>query len=152
RGLQDGRASYGFRDDDRRWHLSVPGTAMPPRIAYTSCGGCEDEGEMIEAAGFKRNAMWARLLGRHRASPFHLLLMGGDQVYADGLWDRVPALRDLAQAKMMRRTGLSAGPDLETQLDAWYLATYLHAWTQAEPAALLSGVPGLCMWDDHDII
>lgn len=151
RGLQDGRASYGFAEDERRWMLSVPGTAIAPRIGFVSCGGCEDE-ESIEAAGLRRNAMWARLLGRHRASPVHLLLMGGDQVYADGLWERVPALRSLSEAKLMKRLGLSAGPDLALQLDAWYLATYLHAWTQAEPAALQSGVAALCMWDDHDII
>lgn len=151
RGLQDGRASYGFQDDERRWTLSVPGTAIAPRIAYVSCGGCEDE-DGVEKAGLTRNALWARLLGRHRAMPVHVLLMGGDQVYADGLWERVPALKQMSEAKMMKRTGLSAGPDLETQLEAWYLATYLHAWTQAEPAALQAGVAAICMWDDHDII
>ncbi|MFV3128630.1 alkaline phosphatase family protein [Niveispirillum sp. KHB5.9] len=151
RGLQDGRAVYGFQDDERRWTLSVPGTAIPPRIAFVSCGGCEDEAQ-IEAAGLKRNALWARLLGRHRAQPLHLMLMGGDQVYADELWQRVPALRQLSEAKMMKRTGLTAGPELEAQLEAWYIATYLHAWNQAEPAALQAGVASMCMWDDHDII
>lgn len=151
RGLQDGRAAYGFAEDERRWTLSVPGTAIPPRIAYVSCGGCEDEAA-IEEAGLRRNALWARLLGRHRSMPLHLLLMGGDQVYADDLWTRVPALRQLSAVKLMKRTGLTAGPELEAQLEAWYIATYLHAWTQAEPAALQAGVASFCMWDDHDII
>ncbi len=152
RGLQDGRAAYGFQDDERRWTLSIPGTAIAPRIAFVSCGGCEDE-NAIEEAGLKRTALWARLLGRHRAQPLHLLLMGGDQVYADGLWERVPALRPLsATKKLMKRPELAVGPDLEAQLDAWYIATYLHAWTLAEPAAMQAGVASLCMWDDHDII
>ncbi|WP_133065358.1 alkaline phosphatase D family protein [Niveispirillum lacus] len=152
RGLQDGRAIYRFQDDERQWTLSVPGTAIPPRIAFVSCGGCEDE-DTIEAAGLKRNALWARLLSRHRAQPLHLLLMGGDQVYADGLWERVPALGQLSATRtLMKRTGMAAGPGLESQLDAWYIATYLHAWTQAEPAAIQAGVASLCMWDDHDII
>lgn len=151
RGLQDGRAGYGFQGEEQRWHFTVPGTAMPPRIAYNACGGCEDE-EEIAAASLQRNGQWGHLLGRHRADPFHLMLMGGDQVYADGLWDHVPALRQAAATPLMRRIDLPAPAELPAQLDAWYLATYRHAWNQPEPAALLASVPGLRMWDDHDII
>lgn len=151
RGLQDGRTGYGFQNEERRWHFTVPGTAMPPRIAYAACGGCEDEGE-ITRAGLSRNALWGQLLGRHRTDPFHLLLMGGDQIYADGLWDAVPALREAGALPLMKRTQIRPAPDLTTQLDAWYLAVYRHAWNQPETAALLAGVPGLRIWDDHDII
>jgi len=151
RGPQDGRAGYGLDGDERRWHFDVPGTATGPRIAYVACGGCEDEAEIAEA-GLSRNERWAHLLGRHRAAPFHILLMGGDQVYADGLWENVEGLRALADRSMNRRSRSEALPGLETQLDAWYLGVYVHGWSQAEPAAMLSSVPVLCMWDDHDII
>lgn len=151
RGLQDGRATYGFKEDERRWTFAVPGSAIGPRLAFTACGGCEDETE-IEAAGLRRNALWAQLLGRHRSMPLHLLLMGGDQIYADGLWQRVPALRAAAAMKPLKRAALPLPPELEPQLDAWFIATYRHAWGQPEVAALLAGVPGLRMWDDHDII
>ncbi|MFV3076934.1 alkaline phosphatase D family protein [Niveispirillum fermenti] len=151
RGLQDGRIAYGFTGDERRWQVCVPGIAIPPRIAYTACGGCEDEAH-IEEAGLKRNSLWARLLSRHRATPQHLMLMGGDQIYADGLWERVPALRPATELKPMKRSAAIAEPDLERQLDAWFIASYRHGWNQPETAAMLASVPGLRMWDDHDII
>lgn len=151
RGLQDGRAAYGFDGDERRWFLSVPGTAAPPRLAYTSCGGCEDEAK-IAAGGLTRNERWAHLLSRHRSTPLHLILMGGDQVYADELWHRVPALKAASDQRLMRRRAMGPAPDLTQQLEAWYLATYRHAWNQPEVAALLSSVAGFRMWDDHDIV
>lgn len=151
RGVQDGRTGYGFDRDARRWYVDVPGTGMRPRLAYVACGGCEDEGD-IAAAGLSRNARWGHLLGRHRAHPFHLLLMGGDQIYADGLWREIPALRAAAALPLARQAMLDAPPGLEAELDAWYLNVYRHAWGQSEPAALLASVPGLRMWDDHDIL
>lgn len=151
RGHQDGRAGYGFVDDPRTWHLPVPGTALPARIAYAACGGCEDE-TRIAAAGLGRNTMWGSLLSRHRGDPFHLLLLGGDQVYADGLWSGVPALADIGRLPEARRRGIDAPAELEAGLDRWYLEVYRHAWSQPETAAVLSSLPMLCMWDDHDIL
>lgn len=151
RGLQDSRSAYGFDGDERRWYLDVPGTAIPPRIAYTACGGCEDEAQ-IAAAGLSRNARWGHLLGRHRASPFHLILMGGDQVYADGLWENVPELAEAAPLSLSRRAALDAPAGLDASLDRWFLQVYRHSWTQPEAAAVLASVPGLRMWDDHDIL
>lgn len=152
RGLLDGRIGYGFLHREERWYFAVPGTAVPARLCFTSCGGSEDEGE-IARQGLSRNARWAHLLGRHRADPFHLMMMGGDQVYADGLWEHVPALADIAKLSAARRAEVArVAEDLPLQLDVWYLATYRYAWGQAEAAALLASVPTLCMWDDHDII
>lgn len=151
RGPQEGRAGYGFDGEDRVWHFPVPGSAVPPRIAFAACGGCEDEAE-IAAAGLSRNGLWGGLLGRHRAEPFHLLLLGGDQVYADGLWEAVPALVPAARLSESRRAEAAVPPELPDQLDRWYLETYRHAWSQPEVAAVLASLPILCMWDDHDII
>lgn len=152
RGLLDGRVAYGFLYQEERWHFAVPGTAVPTRIAFTSCGGSEDESE-IPRQGLSRNARWAHLLGRHRAEPYHLLLMGGDQIYADGLWEHVPALAEVAALSLSRRPSVTSLPDdLDLQLDVWYLATYRYTWGQAEAAAVLASVPNFCMWDDHDII
>ncbi len=151
RGPQESRCSYGFVDDPRSWHFPVQGTVLPPRIAFAACGGCEDEAE-IAAAGLSRNTLWGGLLGRHRAQPFHLLLMGGDQVYADGLWTGVQRLSPLAGLSDARRAAADAPPELEGQLDRWYLEVYRRGWGQPEPAAVLASLPAFCMWDDHDII
>jgi len=151
RAIQDSRAGYGFDGDERRWHVVVPGTAMPPRLAYAACGGCEDEAE-IAAAGLSRNARWGHLLGRHRADPYHLLLMGGDQIYADGLWRTIPELAEAARLPLRRRGGMPVPPDLPARLDRFFLDTYRYTWAQPEMAAVMASLPIFCMWDDHDII
>ena len=63
-----------------------------PRIAYTACNGTEDE-DVFSQQNLPRNARWGHLNGLHRTRPFHLLLHGGDQLYADALWNECPSLK-----------------------------------------------------------
>jgi len=150
RGAQDGRVGYGFVDDgERRWYLAVPGTAIRPRFAYVSCGGCESE-PGIAAKGLTRNARWAHLLGRHRAEPYHMMLMGGDQVYADAVWD-LPWLKHWSGLPSSRRLTEEPPPELAAELDAFYREVYRWGFGQAETAAMLASAPVFAMWDDHDI-
>ncbi|HYC02869.1 MAG TPA: alkaline phosphatase D family protein [Azospirillaceae bacterium] len=150
RGAQDVRVGYGLKDEAERWYFQVPGTALRPRIAFVSCGGCENEAEIAEK-GLSRNARWAHLLGRHRAEPFHLMLMGGDQVYADGLW-RIPWLKRWKELPPARQAEETPPPELAAELDDHFLDTYRHGFGQAETAAMLASAPIVAMWDDHDII
>ena len=39
-----------------------------------------------------KNERWRDLGNKHASSPFHLLLLGGDQLYADSIWEAVPAI------------------------------------------------------------
>ena len=73
--------------------MTVPAKAEMPRIAYTACNGTEDE-EVFSQQNLQRNARWGHLNGLHRTRPFHLLLHGGDQLYADALWKECPSLKD----------------------------------------------------------
>ena len=130
--------------------IRVPGPDEALRIAYTSCNGAEDERE-AEAMRGGRNALWTRLLERHAAEPFHLLVMGGDQIYGDALW-RLPTIRAWARAPARER--LSARPDaaMRAELEAHYLATYARVFGAPELRAALASIPSVMMWDDHDII
>ena len=72
--------------------MTVPAKAEMPRIAYTACNGTEDE-DVFSQQNLPRNARWGHLNGLHRTQPFHLLLHGGDQLYADALWKECPSLK-----------------------------------------------------------
>ena len=94
--------------------------------------------------------MWARLGALHRGAPRHLLLQGGDQIYADEVtrahplsakWpDEVPGDLDVEQ-----REALAAA------LRAGFIARYISTFSQPEYVWLAQRVPTLAMWDDHDI-
>ncbi|HYH39124.1 MAG TPA: alkaline phosphatase D family protein [Azospirillum sp.] len=148
RGTADGEASYGFEDAEERWRLSVPARGGTPRLAYTACNGTEDE-HRKPAATAGRNALWSDLAAQHARTPFHLLLQGGDQMYADTVWRECPSLKAWS-----RRRGRWARPFTAAMAEeamSYYVDRYIALWSQPEIAPVLARVPSVMMWDDHDI-
>ena len=37
------------------------------------------------------NRLWRQVAEKHEARPYHLLMMGGDQLYCDSMWDKLTA-------------------------------------------------------------
>lgn len=64
---------------DIHYAVAVPGPDAPLRIAFATCNGAEDVDKAARMPG-GRNAMWTRLTARHNAEPFHLPVMGGEQI------------------------------------------------------------------------
>lgn len=141
-GPQVSSASYGFEGDGRRWAFSIPGDTQAPLLAYVSNAPHAQDTQ----------AQWSQLLDQHQGKPVHLLLQGGGQIDTRDLWSRVPALRPLAATASTKRQFLASGPELEAQLDAWYIASYLSSWSPTAPALMQASVASLCMWDDMDIV
>ncbi|HSK39422.1 MAG TPA: alkaline phosphatase D family protein, partial [Arenibaculum sp.] len=142
------RTGYGF-PDGTRWYFTVPGRGDDPRIAYTACNGSEDEDVRHLPAG--RNARWAHLLGRHRGTPFHLALHGGDQLYADAVWARSPALAAWNARSWRERLDLPFTPEMAAETEDHFIDHYVRLWRQPETAAFLASAPSIMMWNDHDI-
>ena len=130
--------------------VAVPAGDATTRVAFASCNGSEDEAAMDGLPG-GRDAMWRGLASAHADESFHVLLMGGDQIYADALWD-LPAIA--AWRALPRRERLAAPftDEMRAALEAHYLATYARAFGSPDVAAVLARVPSVMMWDDHDII
>ena len=137
--------------DGAEYRFSVPATDQPLRVAYGSCAGFSSLGEMKKVGD--KNAMWDVLAQQNREEPYHLMLLGGDQVYADLVWDAVAPLRNrlagLGGARDWHHAQFTE--DIRTAVAEFYFDLYLQRWSQAEPSALLARVPSLMMWDDHDI-
>jgi PhoD related phosphatase len=138
-----------YRIGGRSWQVHLPAQAGPLHIAYTACNGSEkgntwDDGE-------ERNERWLHLTASHAERPFHLLLQGGDQIYADPLWDEVPALAAWRRQPQWRRKRAAFPPELAEAVADDYFKRYCWFWGQPELASILASVPSLMMWDDHDI-
>ncbi|MDN5870358.1 MAG: alkaline phosphatase family protein [Nitrococcus sp.] len=118
------------------------------RLAYVSCNGRE-YGDRDRAVT-ERNALWRRLARQHAERPFQLLLQGGDQLYADEMFDLHPALRAWSNQDWRVADG-DKFSDLAEGIRNYLFARYLELYGQPATAWLMARVPSLAMWDDHDI-
>lgn len=156
-GVEIWRAAFDLSGADA-WY-AVDGARYPVRadvsgdlgIAFVSCNGQEADDLTRDPA--QRNRLWADLLRRHRDDPFHLMLQGGDQIYADEVLNADPMLKAWRRNRPASRAPLSqADRDrLAHRLNAAFLDRYLATLGQPETAALMAEVPSFNMWDDHDI-
>jgi PhoD related phosphatase len=134
------------------WEFWGPGHAEEPRIAYTSCNGFSEgdaKTKLDEPYG-----LWTRMVEDHFREPFALLIMGGDQLYADEIWHsrrRVPSVVAWSQLSRAQRTKQPVNARLQGELNRFYEDIYIRHWNQADMALMMASVPSLMMWDDHDI-
>jgi phosphodiesterase/alkaline phosphatase D-like protein len=118
-------------------------------MAYASCNGFSSLRDMKKIED--KNALWTNMSREHEQKPFHLLLMGGDQVYADSIWETVPSIIRWAEKSWGKRKKAKFTQEMHFQVQKFYFDLYCTRWAQAEPAKMLARVPTLMMWDDHDI-
>lgn len=139
-------------DDERVW--PEPGSPFPPsrirtldpdsplRLAF---GSCRVSLADLSSHGIDALAAYACTLARDAAAWPSLLLLVGDQVYAD---DPPPQLRTFIRD----RRDPDEPPGTEVVDYAEYAELYRQAWTTDGAVRwLLSTVPSLMIFDDHDI-
>ena len=134
---------------ERTWRFFLPGDAHL-RIAFTACNGLE-EGDCLGAVDPNRNERWQHLGAEHARSPFHLLIQGGDQLYADDVWREVPYLAAWRKRSRHARVTAPFPPEVAEAAADFYFDHYCRIWAQHDIAPLVASIPSLMMWDDHDI-
>lgn len=149
RGRDDGEAGYGFPDGGR-WVFAVPARNRRPRIAFTSGNGTENE-SLWDKKPQQRNALWRDVLATHAAAPFHLLLQGGDQIYADPVWNQCPSLARWQKAADPQRFSRPFTAPMAEEVMDFYFSHYISVWSQREIADTFARIPSVMIWDDHDI-
>jgi hypothetical protein len=133
--------------------IRVPAPEAPLHVAFGSCRVCapntgpeartKDEDRCGRGPDALR-ALAQRMTGESPATWPDLLVMLGDQVYAD---EPSPGMRELARAR--RDTTIPPG---ETVADyEEYTALYREAWGEPLTRWLLSTVPSAMIFDDHDV-
>ncbi len=144
----DRTVPYAVAGEEHRF--TVPAAGRAPRIAYTSCNGFSSLKAMKNVRD--SHALWRVMAARHAERPYHLLLMGGDQVYADSLWESLPALRRWSALPYEVGNRAPFRPRLAAQVGAFFLDLYARRWIHPEMRPLLAAIPTVMMWDDHDIV
>lgn len=190
--LKDERTvSYGI-PGGLTWNMTVPGKDFSPRMAYVSCNGFSDPAVMRKIIRTS-DAVWEDLLYSHdrklRRKPgqgkiklldkeqlwhekrihdkglqrFHLMLMGGDQIYFDSIWEDIKALRQWVGLPRQAQLDFKVTKPLERAIEAYYFDLYKQRWlpTERQPwssakatldaGAAMASMPTIMMWDDHDI-
>ena len=133
------------------WTFHVPGSSGKPRIAYASCNG------FSSAKLIKKTAepyyLWERMCEEHKKDPLSLLIMGGDQLYADEIWESslAPTVVDWSELSRAERISYSATATMPNELDCFYENLYVKRWSNPRMAHMMASVPTVMMWDDHDI-
>lgn len=183
--------SYGI-PGGLTWNMTVPGKDFSPRMAYVSCNGFSDPAVMRKIIRTS-DAVWEDLLYSHdrklRREPgagevklldkeqlwhekrihdkglqrFHLMLMGGDQIYFDSIWEDITALRQWVALPRKVQLDFKVTKALEREIEAYYLGLYKQRWlpidrkpwssatAALDAGAAMASMPTVMMWDDHDI-
>jgi hypothetical protein len=184
---QERTVQFGVAQGGPQWQFSVPGRDYAPRMAYVSCNGFSDPSGMRKLVR-PENAVWADLISNHDSAlrdagyvldkeqlwhearihdkglkRFQLLLMGGDQIYFDSIWEDITALKKWVGLSRKEQLAFKVGVTLDKEIESYYFGLYAKRWLpdtrrdwgQAKPnldaADAMARIPTVMMWDDHDI-
>lgn len=154
---------------------TIDGTAKPDfdfhvpalngqfNIAYASCNGFSEPGLMKDVND--HFAMWEDLRTCLPETPedqsqshAHLLVMGGDQIYADSIWLEKSVLGNWSALDNDEANKSPVTPEMQEALEDFYFTLYVKRWAwpsnpqRKHSAHAMASIPTLMMWDDHDII
>jgi len=147
---------YGNKD----WTFVVPGKDKVPKIGFASCNG--NVKKLPQDQPNSDYVMWDRLFQSHSTEKlthaFHCLILGGDQIYADPIWKTIPYFKQhnllgwrSNKAMINHKVSDANRSKLESELEAFYESLYIESWSKPSVAKVLSAIPSIMMWDDHDI-
>ena len=145
----DRTVSYRLTEEGVDREFTVPGHGAATRFAYASCNGFADPRYMKQVDD--KNERWRDLGKKHASSPFHLLLLGGDQLYADSIWEAVPSIKRWNEKPGAKRWKAKFTGRMNQQVERFYFNLYCDRWKQPGPREVFATIPSVMMWDDHDI-
>jgi len=146
------------------WSFFCPAAKQRVQLAFASCNGFSSDKVRAQHPA-PMDYLWQRMQQQQVAhmanvdyaevvdAPYAALIMGGDQIYADAIFNQKQPLYAWSQKPLKQQLSAPVSDTLRQRIDSFYLDTYLRSWTQS--AALrycLASIPSIMMWDDHDII
>jgi hypothetical protein len=146
--LGAGESTSSYKVDGEKFEVALPGKGNP-RMAYASCNGFSHPKYMKHVD--RKNRLWEQMDEKHGIKPYHLLLLGGDQVYADPIWEAVASIKQWNHLPDKAAYASPFTPEMATDVEKFYFDLYVDRWEQPEVRAMMTRVPSVAMWDDHDI-
>ncbi|WP_373778744.1 hypothetical protein [Glaesserella sp.] len=181
------RVAYNVVGIAETWHFTVPAKSSPPRLSYVSCNGLSDPNGLRKLIKAK-NSVWEDLLASHDKllrpagykldkeqlwhearihdqgiQRFHLLVMGGDQLYLDSMWEDIKSLKRWIGMSRQEQLKYKVPDKLDKEIESYYFNHYCESWLSKErnqwgaknrtldSAYGMATIPTIMMWDDHDI-
>jgi hypothetical protein len=183
--------TYSF-GGNANWRFIVPAAGQTPRFTYVSCNGFSSA-TVIKDLQHAASNVWADLITNHDATllqahkldwdehqawvdstlfqqgiplRFHAMLMGGDQIYMDSIWDDIETLKTWSNLPVADQPGVAVSAQLADDIERYYFELYINRWRYArgttswpgnaydgtlDGACAFATIPTLIMWDDHDI-
>ncbi|KAJ3124072.1 hypothetical protein HK098_001397 [Nowakowskiella sp. JEL0407] len=118
------------------------------RWSFWSCNGFSKETEETKKLDFA--AMWVDMMKCHEQSPIFLQVGGGDQVYADPIFEE-PCLKEwLAISGKQQRKLAPWTPAMEENCSRFYFELYIRHFLSATMKDALAKIPYVFQPDDHD--
>lgn len=137
------------RHQRESWSFYIPASNEKPKFAYASCNGFSSPDLLAKIDEPYR--LWDLLTYQHTQEPFSILIMGGDQVYADELWSKVKELEEWSRLDMNEKVRRKATKGMIKNLNDFYENLYIKKWSDEQMSLALASIPTVMMWDDHDI-
>lgn len=158
------RVRYHVSDNASDYNtFHIPSVSQSMNIVLVLCNGFS---LAVETAQYPLS-LWLDVLTKHASnpSPFHVIIGGGDQIYADSVKLHSPELqRWLAEKSSHRKRAQPASDLLVQELHHYYLHHYLawfgagywtgNAGSTRQPLfpVAMANIPLVNLFDDHDII
>ncbi|KAJ3186683.1 hypothetical protein HDU85_007503 [Gaertneriomyces sp. JEL0708] len=136
---------------DQRYTFHVPAIGSNCRVFGMSCNGFSSDVTDPNASG-GMEPMWKDVLRRHRESPFHVMLGGGDQVYMDAVFTSNDEILE-----WLRRDGRDAkscapfDDKMRQSVMRFAFGVYMNHFRTPAMKDALATIPYIFQWDDHDI-
>lgn len=143
--------------------VRVPAKGTLPRVVFASCAGWSEAGAMKSVAspdGLVEHLLRAQD-DPQREFP-HLMIGGGDQIYADSLWHgEDDELHDFSTASLASQKAKRPSSRRRARLTRAWVDLYRRGWwgrdrrrfVRRKPMAeVVARVPGLYTWDDHELM
>jgi hypothetical protein len=165
------QASTGsYKVFGKSYDVAIPAAGVSPAMAYASCNGFSSE--KLKKNITDKYCLWRVMAYKHglplapndssspgkvwpkveKPAPYHLLLLGGDQVYADGMWEIEGPMKEWLALSWQEGNEAQAPAAMRKWLDEFYFDLYTTDWSLPEVREMLARVPSIAMWDDHDLI
>lgn len=133
----------------KKWEFFAPAIGTIPKFAYASCNGFSSLDLMHKTED--PYCLWKRMGKSHKKEPLSVLLMGGDQLYGDSIWQQVEELSAWNKLDRKAKQKYEVAKPLKDAIDQFYDQLYRDRWSDPDMSFMLASVPSLMMWDDHDI-
>lgn len=139
----------------------VPAEGTSMNVVSFSCNGFSLG---TDTSGFP-SSLWYDVLNNHQKQHYHVMLGGGDQIYADSIKKHSKSLQKwIAQSSHAKKRAMKATAEDIADFENYYLNHYM-AWfgkgywvgnngktLQSLFPMAMSMIPSVNIYDDHDII